>query len=44
MNLEAYQLNLMIAIDRARASGYHHFAAALVELLRRSLIQSRPSL
>lgn len=30
-------LHLMLAIQRAEAAGFHHFAAALAELLRREL-------
>lgn len=31
------RLDLMLAIERAEASGFHAFAAALAELLRKNL-------
>lgn len=35
MNAAPYRLNLLLAIQRAQAAGFRHFAAALVELLRK---------
>lgn len=32
-----YRLHLMLAIQRAQAAGHTHFAAALVQLLRREI-------
>lgn len=39
MTAEQYRLSLMLAIHRAQASGFHAFAAALAEMLRRETAQ-----